>query len=54
MSVAQLFHRVSPAGEVEGEDPDKEEHPGPPGWGGLDVGQTTPPPPIKYVMLKTF
>lgn len=33
---------VSHAGEVEGDDPDKMTHPGPPGWG-LAVRLTTPP-----------
>ena len=26
-------HRACPAGEFKGDDPDKEEHPGPSGWG---------------------
>ena len=34
--------RVTHAGQVGGETPDEEEHPGPPGWG-LGGGLTTPP-----------
>ena len=44
-------HRLSPAGEVKGDDPDKEEHTGPPGWV-LGVGQLTPL--LKYVLLRDF
>jgi hypothetical protein len=34
--------KVSFAGQVKGDDPDKKGYPGPPGWG-LDVGLTAPP-----------
>jgi hypothetical protein len=34
--------RVSQAGQVKGDDPDKERYPGPPGWG-LSVGLTALP-----------
>jgi hypothetical protein len=34
--------RVSHAGQVKGDDPDKKEYPGPPGWG-LGVGLTALP-----------
>jgi hypothetical protein len=34
--------RISHAGQVEGDDPDKKGCPGPPGWG-LGVGFTAPP-----------
>jgi hypothetical protein len=33
--------RVDHAGQVEGDNPDKNGYPGPPGWG-LGVGLTTP------------
>jgi hypothetical protein len=41
--------RVSQAGQVKGDDPDKERYPGLPGWG-LSLGLTTPPrkKPICY------
>jgi hypothetical protein len=48
---SEALHRVSRAGEVKCDDPDKEEHPGPPGWG-LGVGQTMSL--IKYVLLRSF
>jgi len=32
---------ASQAGQVKGDDPDKKEYPGPPGWG-LDMNFTTP------------
>jgi len=44
-------HGFSPAGEVKGDDPDKEEHLGPPG-SGLGVGQMTPF--IKFVLLRSY
>jgi hypothetical protein len=34
--------RISHAGKVKGDDPDKKGYPGPPGWG-LGVGLTAPP-----------
>jgi cytochrome c biogenesis protein CcdA len=41
--------RVSQAGQIKGDDPDKERYPGPPGWG-LSVGLTALPckKPICY------
>jgi hypothetical protein len=43
--------RASHARKVEGDDPDKKEYPGPPGWG-LGMGLTTSP--IKSVLLRSF
>jgi hypothetical protein len=44
--------RVSHAGEVKGDDPDKEGYPGPPGWG-LGVGFTTQDRK-KSLLLRSF
>jgi len=44
--------RVTQAGQVKGDDPDRKEHPGAPGWG-LGVGVTTPPRKKKTHVQKT-
>jgi hypothetical protein len=44
--------RVSNAGQVKGDDPDKKGYPGLPGWG-LGMGLTTPPHK-KPQLLKSF
>jgi hypothetical protein len=44
---------VTKAGQVKGDDPDKKEHPGPPGWG-LGVGVATPPWKKKTYVQKTL
>jgi hypothetical protein len=45
--VAYATGRASHARQVKGDDPEKKEYPGPPGWG-LDVRLTTSPCKKKY------